>query len=483
MQRSVALIAINVFIITLLLALLSAPNSKVGQAQNEAATATLLPTTTPTPFVAPSVTVGPLLTPRSNFSTPIAQPGDLDEASGLPVPSPAATYQVVREYSMLNILLVGHDSESDGEPGGGYRTDTLIVVNINRTAGTVSMLSLPRDLYVYVPDWRFVRLNTVWDRGLFVYGGNAGGFRLIKETLWYNYALELHYFAMIDFSGFKEIIDTLGGVNIAVDCPIEDYRWTGGYDAEGTPTFDLITIPVGLHQMDSITALMYARSRRNSNDFDRGRRQQQLIRAVFSTARSQGLLADIPSLYNDITSIVETNIPPEVFLQLAPLGLALDPTNIESHFLQTGRHTQGYTAASGAAVQIPTERLFQLINAFLVPPTQNRLVAEGARIGIFDSSGVGMRWDVVAADRLLWEGLNSMPLGEAIPPGDIDISSDSIIIDYTGQAKGNSVDVLARILSISPEDIYNIPNPDRTVDYAVYLSPAYSACYDRQVIE
>lgn len=484
MRRAIVLWMLNACFGLVMLGLLNmSGNSAVGWAQSDLPTATLLPTQTPTPNLPPSPTVGPLVTPRSYFATPQTSPGSIDEASGLPVPTHAATYQATREYAMLNILLVGHDSESDGQAGGGFRTDTLIVVNINRTAGTVSMLSLPRDLYVYVPDWRFVRINTVWDRGMAVYGGNDGGFRLMKETVWYNYALELHYYAMIDFSGFKRIIDTLGGIYIAVDCPIEDYRWTGTYDENGDPVFELVTIPVGWQYMDSITALMYARSRRNSNDFDRGRRQQQIIRAIYHSARNQGLLANIPQLYSDITSIVETNIPLEVFLQLAPIGLALQPTSIESHFLYVGRDTQGYTTASGAAVQIPTERFFETINAFLTPPTQNRLVAEGALIGIFDSSGMGKRWDVVAADRLLWEGLNSMPLGEATPPPNIDISEQSIIIDYTGNSKGNSVATLARILNIDDAHIYTVPNPDRTVDYAVYISPSYHACYNRQVIE
>lgn len=481
-MRNAAFISINLMLLVLVVVTALSSGDTKGYAQGEA-TATLLPTNTAPAPIDPTTTPQDFATPRRYYeTTPNAEPGTLDEASGLPIPTMQATYRPSTQFEYVNILLVGHDSESDGEPGGGFRTDTLIVVSINRTAGTVSMLSLPRDLYIYVPDWRYVRINTVWDRGQYVYGGNAGGFRLMQEAVYYNYSLQLHYYAIIDFSGFKQIIDELGGITVAVDCPIQDYRFTGEYDANDEPLFELTTLDVGLYEMDSITALFYARSRRNANDFDRGRRQQQIIRAIFREARDSGYLLDVPALYNDLMAVVATNMPLDVMLQLAPLGLALEPNNIESHFLYTGRETQGYTAASGAAVQLPTERLFEEIEAFLIPPTQNRLVLEGARIGVFDSSGVGRRWDVVAADRLVWEGLNPLPLGEAVPPGTISLDNGSVLVDYTGESKGSSIDVIARILNIPPANVYSYPNPDRTVDYAVYLAPGYNACVDRQII-
>lgn len=444
-------------------------------------TATLLPTNQPSLTPSPTATPFAIATPRLVEVTPEGTPGTVDEA-GVAIPSPIPTFDTDSTYEVFNFLLIGHDSESDGEQGGGYRTDSLILVSVNRTAGTVSMLSLPRDLYVYIPGWRSQRMNVVWDHGLATIGGNAGGFQVMRETLLYNFGIQVHYYAMIDFSGFKEIIDTLGGVDIAVDCPIQDYRFTGRYDTAGDPIFELITIDVGLHHMDSTTALMYARSRRTSNDFDRGRRQQQVLRAVFSAAKNGGFLSDIPTLYNQLNAIVETNIPFEVMLQLAPLGITLQPNTIESHFLHTGRESVAWTSPSGAAVQLPTDKLYELITAFLTPPTLNRLVAEGARIGIFDSSGLGLRWDAVAAERLVWEGLNPIPLGANMPPAGIDISQQSVIIDYTGQSKGSSVDILARILRIPAQDVYSVPDPDRTVDYAVYLSSTYNSCYDRQII-
>lgn len=445
------------------------------------ATATFLPTATITPTTTPSGTPIQLSTPRPLQITITATTGELDPG-GFPVPTPMPTFAAGRSFDVFNFLLIGHDSESDGEQGGIFRTDTMIIVSVNRTSGTVAMLSLPRDLYVYAPNWQSQRLNVMWQHGFNTYGDNDGAFYTMREVILYNFGIQLHYYAIIDFSGFKEIIDTLGGVNIAVDCPIEDYKFTGQYDDAGDPIFEMTAIDVGLHHMDSITALMYARSRRTSNDFDRGRRQQQLLRAVWASARSGNWLSDVPSLYSNLTSVVETNIPLEVMLQMAPLAISMQPNQIESHFFHTGRETMNYTTESGAAVHLPTDAMRLLIEDFLTPPTQNQLVLEGARIGIFDSSDTSKRWDAVAADRLIWEGLNPMPLGVAVPPNNLSVEASSIIIDYTGETKGSSIDVLARILKISPQYIYSIPDPNRTVDYAVYLSPSYNSCYDRQVI-
>ncbi len=444
-------------------------------------TATRLPTSTPSGITpSPTFASGSISTPRVPELTP-ATPGGVDE-DGVPIPTPLPTLDVQRTYDIFNFLLIGHDSESDGEQGGGFRTDTIIVLSVNRTAGTVSMLSLPRDLYVYIPNWRMQRINVAWAHG----GGSTNfdaGFATLRDTIYYNFGIQVHYYAVIDFSGFKMVIDTIGSVTIPVDCAIQDYRFTGNYDEDEEPIFELTTIDVGLHEMDSTTALMYARSRRNSNDFDRGRRQQQLLRAIFSEARQGGWFGDIPSLYNQLSTIVQTNIPLEVALQIAPITLSLTPNQIESHFFQTGRETNGWTSPSGAAVQLPTEDMQFTIRAFLTPPTQNRLVNEGSRIGIFDTSGTPNRLDIVAAERLVWEGLNPLPLGLADMPEGLSPDDETIVIDFTGQDKGNSIETISRILNVHPQNVFEVPDPDRTVDYAIYLSPNYNACIGRQVTQ
>ena len=124
-------------------------------------------------------------------------------------------------YDAINIVLIGHDSESL-QVDNIFRTDTMIVVNINLTTNTVSMLSLPRDLMVMVGGWGMQRLNLAWGRGDAV-GWTDGGWGLFRQTVLYNFGIELHYYALVDFTGFKTIIDTLGGVTVAGDCPLPHF--------------------------------------------------------------------------------------------------------------------------------------------------------------------------------------------------------------------------------------------------------------------
>ncbi|MBA3875196.1 MAG: LCP family protein, partial [Anaerolineae bacterium] len=120
---------------------------------------------------------------------------------------------------LVNIMLLGVDSELTGD--NIDRTDTMIIVSINRTTNTVSMLSLPRDLFVYIPGWTMQRLNLAFTHGNQV-GWTGGGFGLLRQTIFYNFGINVHYYIEVKLSGFKQIINTLGGVNLTVDCAIQD---------------------------------------------------------------------------------------------------------------------------------------------------------------------------------------------------------------------------------------------------------------------
>src|SRR5690606_2195629 len=122
------------------------------------------------------------------------------------------------DYDIVNFLLLGADTTNSDNSG---RTDVLTIVSVNRTAGTVSMLSIPRDLYVYIPDHQVARINTAFGWGETNLGQRAGA-QLLIDTIRYNLGLEIDYYARVDFNGFHQIVDDLGGVEVAVDCAIQD---------------------------------------------------------------------------------------------------------------------------------------------------------------------------------------------------------------------------------------------------------------------
>ena len=444
----------------------------------ETATSTATATHTATFTATPTPTEEPVAQGVPPLPTVFYPPEFTPQPQGTAIPTAMPRF-IPRDaegnaYDVVNIVLIGHDSESL-QVDNVFRTDTMIVVNVNQTTGTVSMLSLPRDLLVWISGWGMQRLNLAWGRGDAV-GWTDAGWGLFRQTVLYNFGIELHYYALIDFSGFKEIIDTLDGVTIAVDCPIRDYLWTEEYDAEGEPIFELTTLPIGVHDLNSTEALWYSRSRANSSDFDRGRRQQQVLRAIWNDGRDLGLITEFPNLWGTVNEIVETNVPLPVVVELLPLALSVEPNQVENHFFRLGIETSPWQMPTSENVQVPNPAMITLIQSFLTPPTQNQVVTDGASIRVFDASGADRQWDVVAADRLLWEGLLSQSMGAAD-----EVMPNSIVIDYTGSTKGSSLEALVEALNVNPNLVEFDPDPNREVDFDVFLGEDYTSCVGRQV--
>jgi LCP family protein required for cell wall assembly len=373
---------------------------------------------------------------------------------------------------LLNILLLGSDGEITND--GFKRTDTMIVVSINRTTNSVSMLSLPRDLFVYIPAWSMQRLNLTYARGESG-GWSDGTFELMRQTLMYNFGINVHYYALVDLTGFKELVDSIGGVEVAVDCAIENLALIGAEvpkAARPSSQEYFYVLDVGYYRLSGAEALWYARARDNSTDFDRGRRQQQILRAIWRKARDTGQLANLPNLWNQGMELVETNLAFEDVLGLLPIALNLNPSLIENFALVRTYHTTPWQTPDGDYVQLPNyETLRPLLEDFYQPPTDSQIVVEGARIRVFNGT-TNANWDRVAAERLGWDGLVAVASGAA----DRTDYTDTVLIDYVGGSKGSSRGEIARILNVKPENIIISPDPNREVDFDVMLGSNYSSC-------
>jgi polyisoprenyl-teichoic acid--peptidoglycan teichoic acid transferase len=369
-------------------------------------------------------------------------------------------------------LLMGSDEQITND--GFVRTDTMIIVSVNRTTGTVAMLSLPRDLLVYIPAWNMQRLNLAYSRGQSG-GWNDGTFELLRQTIFYNFGVNVHYYALINLNDFKQIIDTVGGINVAVDCAIQDYPLLEAEvpaSAYRSTEDGMYTLPVGYYTLNGAEALWYARSRNNSDDFDRGRRQQQVLRAIWRKARDSGQLAQMPELWNQGMEIVETNLGFNDMLTLLPVGLSMDTSDIENFAFKRLYHTTPWQTPDGDYVQLPVyDTMRQLLEDFYAPPTENQLVIEGATIGVYNGT-TNENWDRVAAERLGWDGLNAVASGAA----DRSDYTDTVLYDYTGQSKGSSLQEIATILNVKPENVFIQPDPNRTMDFQVILGSNYNSC-------
>ena len=222
-----------------------------------------------------------------------------------------------------NILLVG----TDARPGEKIsRTDTLVLVRLDPRSNRVSMLSFPRDLYVRIPGYGKNKINAAYPIGEEKIGSGYGP-ALLKKTVGDLVGLPIDHFVMINFEGFKAVIDRIGGISIDVPKAIDDPAY---------PTDDYRTMKVhfdaGTQQMDGDRALIYARTRHSDSDFGRNQRQQQVLMAIFSRIRSQGLLSQLTSL-DDYTSVlsdyIRTDISRGEMLSLASMGAQLQAESIQ----------------------------------------------------------------------------------------------------------------------------------------------------------
>jgi LCP family protein required for cell wall assembly len=181
----------------------------------------------------------------------------------------------------MNFLMLGSDTR-DPETPGGSRSDTIIVLHLPADRSSAQLVSIPRDTWVHVPrsaDGRHGATNAKINAA-YAWGGTP----LMVQTVEDYTGVRIDHVVMVDFAGFKEIVDALGGVDIEVD---QAFTSTHSLSPGGVRKFE-----AGPQTMDGATALDYARERYafEDGDFARIRHQQQVIKAILSKASSGGVL-------------------------------------------------------------------------------------------------------------------------------------------------------------------------------------------------
>jgi hypothetical protein len=271
------------------------------------------------------------------------------------------------------------------------------------------------------------------------------------------------------------IVEELGGLDVSVDCAIADWRLKSPeLDQTVEDNWEYYTLPIGRQRLTSYMALWYVRSRKTTSDLDRGRRQMDVLRAMWYQARQQGLFAQVTELWPEAVQVVETDMSLTDVLGLIPLAASLDMSNIARYSGERGVHYIPFvTPDDKRDVVLPDrDQLLPLIQDFLTPPTANRLGRQAVSVDILDASAYGLGFAQVSADRLAWEGFAGRVLNTPIDrPLDL-----TIIYDYTGQTKGSALEDLKRVLRVSDTQIVAQPDPNRTVDFRVEIGAAYNAC-------
>lgn len=239
----------------------------------------------------------------------------------------------------INVLLLGMRGEN--VPGGGLLADTIMIVSMEANENKVAMISIPRDLYVKVPGTENrEKINAVYAHG--IERGKEGGIEDMKRVIEEITGIPIHYGASINFKGFVQLIDVIGGIEIALDKPFNEslqfnelhvcdgdkggvfsiptgkyeykkdergkivaqYPLCGNKDPECGGNFEL---PAGKNQLNGSKALCYARARYGSNDFERAKRQQLVIQKIKEKAINIGTLSDFGKA-NGILDVLGDNV-------------------------------------------------------------------------------------------------------------------------------------------------------------------------------
>lgn len=232
-------------------------------------------------------------------------------------------------YGHTNILLIGVGGEGhDGE----NLTDTMMVASLDHDQNLVSMISIPRDFYVENEEvgWG-TRINSVYEYVLDETEDPAYAMSELQGEIENILDVDIHYYAKIDFYGFVEIVDALGGITVDVEQDIYDEAYPA--PAGSSQLYEIFYLEAGTQELDGETALKYVRSRHNTSDFDRARRQQQVLTALKDKAMSLGVLTSpgrVKDLYYAVSSNFETDMELDEMLSLVDFAENLTGDSINS---------------------------------------------------------------------------------------------------------------------------------------------------------
>src|SRR5206468_1389531 len=189
----------------------------------------------------------------------------------------------------INILLLGIDKRDD-EPIAGTRSDTIMLASIDPLTKSAALVSFPRDLWVTIPGCTS-SAGCEGGRQRINVAHAVGGPDLTRQTITSDFGVPIDFYARVDFRGFEQLIDAVGGVVVDVDWPVKDDEYpTADYG------YQRIYFGPGPQLMDGTTALEYARSRHGMSDFARAARQQKVIVSLRNRALQLNMLARAPDL-------------------------------------------------------------------------------------------------------------------------------------------------------------------------------------------
>jgi LCP family protein required for cell wall assembly len=400
-----------------------------------------------------------------DFTIKNSEPSEVVYDPGKPLPRWEGTERV-------NILVMGIDQREHEQ--GPWRTDTMLVLTIDPVTKSGGMLSIPRDLWVPIPGYEEGRINTAHYLGE-AYDYPGGGPALAVQTTQYNLGVPIHYHARFNFTAFEQVVDLIGGIDVYVEEEINDPTYPD--EAYG---YDHLYIPAGMQHLNGEMALKYARTRHSiGGDFDRAKRQQRVLMAMFEQITRLDLLPQLasraPELWQTLQGAVETDLTLEQIIALAQLASEVNQEDIRYAVIDE-HYTQFWTTPDGQEVLIPLRDRIREMRDYIftteapVPEyaenPATRLEEEAAAIMVMNGTTTeGLAG--LTASYLQGQGL------QILEPVNADRSdySESLVIVYTG--KTYTAEYLVNLLGLPPTAVVHGPDPNAEYDIALILGADY----------
>lgn len=375
----------------------------------------------------------------------------------------------------VTVLVMGLDYR-DWETGqGAPRTDSMLLASVDPVSRTAGILSIPRDLWVDIPGFEHGRINTAFSLGeLYDYPADethpAGGPGLAMRTVENLLGIPIPYYAVIEFSTFERMIDEIGGVDVLVTERVK-------ISPIGRES---LWLEAKAYHLDGAMALAYARARHTEGaDFDRARRQQQVILAIRDRVLGfdiiPTLIARAPALYQELSAGIRTNLSLDQMISLGMLAIQIPPEDIRQGVIAPPDMVTPETTLDGAEVLRPVPDQIRLLRdeVFTVGGAIGPSIAtddeaaaaaqEAARVGVYNGAGIeGIA--TRTAEYLRGLGLN---VAEVANAASMDYTA-TVIIDYTGNPY--TTRYLMTVLNLTPGQIFSQTVPDSAVDLAVIVA-------------
>lgn len=402
---------------------------------------------------------------------PAPSSSDLSSNSDTNEPAPILSTDALRPWegrNRVSILLLGIDQRCDED--GATHTDSMMVLTIDPVGLSAAVLSLPRDLWVEIPDFGVDRINQANYYGE-IYEYPGGGQALAVQTVETLLGVPIDYYVAVNFEAFVEVVDLVGGINMEIPEAINDPNYPDrcyGYDP--------FSIAAGEQHLDGETALKYARTRATfGGDVDRAARQQAVILAVrqqvFDLNNLTQLIAQAPLLWQTSQENVRTNMTLDEAIQLALLAQDIPRDSIRTAVLNFD-YVYNEITPDGRQVLVPVrENIRQLRDQLFAPPAiptpviENLpalMAAEDARVAVLNGTP---EFGLAASTQ---EYLQSFGI-DVVEIGNADASTylTSQIITYGSYP--NTSRYLTQLMHVPPLNVSSGTNPDGNYDILIII--------------